>query len=38
LKKGTKKLLSVTGGTKLAHVNRPRDAMSTSFLFLFFKK
>jgi len=38
LKKRTKKLLSVTGGTQLAKLNHPPDAISKSFLLLFFKK
>jgi hypothetical protein len=38
LKKRTKKLLSVKGGTGLAHLNRLLAAISKSFLLLFFKK
>jgi hypothetical protein len=38
LKKRSKKLLSVKGGTRLAHWHRLSDAMSKSFLLLFFKK
>jgi hypothetical protein len=38
LKKRTKKLLSVAGRTVLAHLNRLLDAISKSFLLLFFKK
>jgi hypothetical protein len=38
LKKRTKKLLSVTGGTELAHLNGVPNAFSKSFLLLFFKK
>jgi hypothetical protein len=38
LKKRTKKLLSVSGGISLAHLNPRRPARNKSFLFLFFKK
>jgi hypothetical protein len=38
LKKRTKKLLSIAGGTILAHLDRAPDAISKSFLLLFFKK
>jgi len=36
--KKNQKLLSVTCGTKLAHLHRMLDAISKSFLLLFFKK
>jgi hypothetical protein len=38
LKKRTKKLLSIAGGTVLALLNRRQDAIDKSFLLLFFKK
>jgi hypothetical protein len=38
LKKRTKKLLSIAGGTVLDHLDRVLDAISKSFLLLFFKK
>jgi hypothetical protein len=38
LKKRTKKLFSVTGITRVAWLNTVSDAMSKSFLLLFFKK
>jgi hypothetical protein len=38
LKKRTKKLLTVKGGTLFSHAAPQVDAMSKSFLLLFFKK
>jgi hypothetical protein len=38
LKKRTKKLLLIKGSNRLATLNDPPDAMSKSFLVLFFKK
>jgi hypothetical protein len=38
VKKRSKKLLSVSGGTRASHAASCLDAIDTSFLLLFFKK